>query len=189
MFDLRKFIARCAQFMEGSDPVGDIRTLLSEEIKNVERFAAGLPPIKDEETLLHRSSNLYIVNLRLTPNVHYPPHNHHMPVILGVWGGSEINISYERTESGLRKTGEKTLSVGDVPVVPKEAIHSVVNDGETYSNSFHVYLGDLSTQERTIWRHETSESFPYSDETYFELAVPYRADRPFNRPETCYAHS
>lgn len=145
--------------------------------------------MQDEEALLFKDDKLTIIHIRLSPNVHFPPRNHGMRALIGIWSGQETNIYYRSEGDGVKKTGERVYSAGDVITFDANAIHSVANTGEKRSGALHIYCGDLIQQHRKIWRHNENISVPYSDEAYFGWSEPFDASKPFKRPDTCFAHT
>lgn len=188
MFSLNRFVKECERMAAQSDAAASIRALVESAISQPDSLREALPNFDGDESLLYASPILVAVHLRMTPNVHYPPHSHNMPVIVGIYAGSERNHSYELSDCGPVDVGQKDYSAGDVLVLSPDAIHSVANISDDYSYGLHVYVGDLIHQDRNIWDPDTNEAFPYSDERYFGLSRPYDESRPFNRPAVCYAH-
>ena len=187
-FDFDTFVAECETALPHDDRVEKIRSAVASAIANPEALTAALPDFSGDEELLYASDHMVVVHLRMTPNVHYPPHNHNMPVVVGIYAGAERSHSYERSDKGLSETGRFDNSAGDVVVLEDDAIHSVANIGADYSYALHVYVGDLIHQDRNIWQPQTHAAYPYSDETYFEFAQAYDDTKPFARPTVCYAH-
>ena len=188
VFSFDAFIAECEAALADNDRVEKIRSAVAIAIANPQALAAALPEFAGDEELLHASGNLVVVHLRMTPNVHYPPHNHNMPVVVGIYTGAERSHSYERVANGLIETGRHDNSAGDVVVLHTDAIHSVANIGADYSYALHVYVGDLIHQDRNIWQPRTHSKYPYSDETYFKFAEAYDDTKSFARPAVCFAH-
>src|SRR5438874_13833627 len=48
----------------------------------------------DDEVLLHASQNLTIYHITLSPGLQYPPHNHLMDALIGIYVGGETNFVY-----------------------------------------------------------------------------------------------
>ena len=46
----------------------------------------------DDEVLLHASPNLTIYHITLSPGLQYPPHNHLMDALIGIYKGGETNF-------------------------------------------------------------------------------------------------
>ena len=189
MFDLRRFVAECKACLDTPNPVDRVRALVDCAVAQPRALAAALPRSDEDETLVHADERIMLVHIQLTPNVHFPPHNHHMPVVVGLFHGVETNIMYLLDSDGRPRAIERSAVVAPTTyLVPEDGIHSVANHGETRSAALHVYLGDLVHQARTIWNPATFARHPYSDERYFDLAVPFDLSRPFRRPSTPDVH-
>ena len=97
-----------------------------------------------------------------------PAHDHGTwAVVVGV-DGPEKNIFWERTDdrsrpgyAELRKSGEKVCDVGDVLAFPAGAIHSVINESDRTSLSFHVYGRHLNYSGRSQYDPERNTELPF----------------------------
>lgn len=137
----------------------------------------------DEESLLYCDDTLTIVHARLTPNIHFPPHEHRMKAVIATYEGTESHHLYKESSAGLEECGILTSKALDVCVLGTDAIHSIVNPGVGFSRSLHVYLGDLVGRRRRLWDHEGVECVNYRDQEYYAWSRPYRESRPFHRPK------
>jgi predicted metal-dependent enzyme (double-stranded beta helix superfamily) len=188
MFDIEDFVDRCRSAAVRPDPVGVLRGLLADAIRRPGELAAAFGGDDAEETLVHACPLLTIVHVRLSPNVLFPPHNHHMEALIGAYDGGEVHRRYVRRGAGLVEIGEIALAEGSVGRCDVRDVHAVANPGTRRSAALHVYCGDLVHARRQIWMPDLEGSAPYSDERYFQWARPYDAARPFVRPQTCHAH-
>ena len=99
-------------------------------------------------TVLHEEPDhsLLVVAASWLPARGAPPHDHGTwAIIVGV-DGPERNVFWERIDdrsrpgyAEVRKRGEKVCDVGDVLIMPSGVIHSVVNETDRTTLSFHVY--------------------------------------------------
>ena len=99
-------------------------------------------------TVLHEDPDhsLLVVAASWLPGRGAPPHDHGTwAIVIGV-DGPERNILWERVDdrsrpgyAEVRKIGDTVCEVGHVLVMPKGAIHSVLNETERTTLSFHVY--------------------------------------------------
>jgi len=60
-----------------------------------------------------------------------------------------------------------------VAALPADAIHSVVNLGDARSAAIHVYFGDLTAVERSVWDADLREERRFDNGFYFEQAREY----------------
>lgn len=203
-WSLDTFVERCLTARHSDDEVTKIRVLVEEAVADPAALAAALPAeaSTQDEALLYAGEDLFIVHLRLTPNVWYPPHNHFMTAVIGNYAGQETNFFYtikedprrtvepppEGVEDGsftrqeLVEAATKHVGRGEVFSLPPSCVHSVVNEGTEHSSALHVYLGDLGATRRWIWDPVTWERYLYTDATYFGLTRPKDASRPFSTP-------
>lgn len=137
----------------------------------------------EEESLLYCDETLTVVHARLTPNIHFPPHEHGMTAVIATYEGVESHHLYKAAGSGIEECGIRTSKALDVCVLGVDAIHSIVNPGADFSRSVHVYLGDLVGRPRRLWNHEGTECVNYADEEYYAWSKPYTNSKPFNRPK------
>lgn len=179
----------CQRTLAASNSYSGLVEVLSSLITNQSLCEEMFADLQDEEALIFKNDKLTIVHIRLSPNVHFPPHNHGMRALIGIWSGQETNIYYRAEGEGVERTGERTYAAGEVITIDAHAIHSVANTGEKRSAALHIYCGDLVHQDRKIWHHTESISVPYSDEKYFGWSEPFDRAKPFQRPDTCYAHA
>ncbi|MEM8987653.1 MAG: hypothetical protein AAGC95_13125 [Pseudomonadota bacterium] len=174
-FKLPEFVAACAQALDRSDGADTVIRLVTEAISDVEALTDGLPELTEDETLLHMCEKVTIFAIRLTPGLLYPPHNHFMPVVIGLYDGSETNFTYDEVGGMLLSTGKRELAAPSVHCLPRPAIHAVMNDGDDYSRALHVYCGDLANTKRNIWDLEKKEKMTFTEELYFKLSRDMKA--------------
>jgi len=124
----------------------------------------------DDEMLLVASPQLTVYHIALSPRIHYPPHDHRMPAMIALYQGSETSLAYRRNGRGLVLEKRHDHAAPCVAAMPADAIHSVVNLGDARSAAIHVYFGDLTTVERSIWDADLREERPFDNRFYFEQA-------------------
>ena len=165
MFDLDQFIA-------------DLRATLTERsrqaMKEVVARAVSDPaalvrvlgePDKGGITVLHSAPDLTVINLAWTPHQITLPHNHRLAAVIGMYGGREDNMFWRRIPNPERfqieAAGGAALGCGDVTILGRDIIHSVVNPLGKISGAIHVYDGDFFAVQRSMWDAETLEEQPY----------------------------
>lgn len=175
-FDLAVFSATARAIAEGdADPVRGLASLLRSVIADPAGLRAGLPPVDTDEILLFESPRLTAYHIRLPEGIHYPPHEHRMRVLIGVYDGAETNCFYRRVEDRIiEPAATRAFRAGHVEVLPSDAIHSVANGGPGPSMAVHFYLGNLGAQARSLWSHWLDDEAPFDVERYFREARPYR---------------
>lgn len=165
MFDLDQFIADCrAALAERS------RQALKEVVaRAVADPASLLREIGEPETaavqVLHQAPDLTILNVIWAPNQVTLPHDHRVSAVIGMYGGREDNMFWRRvanpTKCQIEVAGGQALGVGDVMILGRDVIHSVVNPLAAISGAIHVYDGAFLTMPRSMWDAETLVEKPY----------------------------
>ena len=169
MFDVDEFIAdlratlaeRSRQAMKEvvaravSDPAGILR-------------AVGEPD-KPGIKVLHHSPELTVINVAWMPYQVTFPHNHLLSAVIGMYGGREDNMFWRRLANPERyqieAAGGTALGTGDVTLLGRDIIHSVVNPLNKVSAAIHVYDGDFFAVKRSMWDAETLQEAPYDMKT------------------------
>lgn len=124
----------------------------------------------DDEMLLASSPELTVYHIALSPRVHYPPHEHRVPAMIGLYQGTETSFSYRRDGTALVQTERHDHAAPCVATLPADVIHSVVNMGSARSAAIHVYFGDLTAVERSIWDLDLRGERRFDNRFYFEQA-------------------
>ena len=180
MFDLDRFIA-------------DLRAALSERsrqaLKEVVARAVADPaslvrqigePEKAAVEVLHASPELTVLNVIWAPKQVTLPHDHRMAAVIGMYSGREDNTFWRRvsnpTKFQIEPAGGQALGTGDVTILGRDVIHSVVNPLAKISGAIHVYDGEFLTVERSMWDAETLVEQPY-DINAVAKGMPLQAGR------------
>src|SRR5271157_1972727 len=165
MFDLDQFIA-------------DLRATLAERsrqaMKEVVARAVSDPasllrqigePDKAAVQVLHQAPDLTVLNVIWAPKQVTLPHDHRMSAVIGMYGGREDNTFWRRlsnpTKFQIEPASGQALGGGDVTLLGRDVIHSVVNPLARISGAIHVYEGELLTVQRSMWDAETLVEMPY----------------------------
>jgi predicted metal-dependent enzyme (double-stranded beta helix superfamily) len=165
MFELDQFIA-------------DLRAALAERsrqaLKEVVARAVSDPasllrrlgePDQAAVQVLHQASDLTVLNVIWAPKQLTLPHDHRMSAVIGMYGGREDNVFWRRvanaTKFQIEPAGGQALGTGDVAILGRDVIHSVVNPLTKISGAIHVYDGEFLTVRRSMWDAETLVEKPY----------------------------
>jgi len=128
--------------------------------------------VQDDELLLHASPTLTIYHITLSPGLHYPPHNHLMDALIGLYRGGETNFVYAVADGKLDMPQRRDAIAPCVVQLAPQAVHSVANTGNARSGALHVYLGDLTRTQRQLWRLPAGPAEPFDNDRYLAGAVP-----------------
>jgi predicted metal-dependent enzyme (double-stranded beta helix superfamily) len=115
--------------------------------------------------VLHQAADLTVLNVIWAPKQVTLPHDHRMSAVIGMYGGREDNMFWRRvsnpTKFEIEPAGGQALGVGDVALLGRDVIHSVVNPLARMSGAIHVYDGEFLTMRRSMWDSETLVEKPY----------------------------
>lgn len=177
VFELDKFVSTCLEASRRSDPVGAVRDTVRDALNDRESILACLPvsTTEDPELLLYRSADLTIYRVLLIHGLVYPPHEHGMPVVIGLYAGCETNYLYARSKNNrahLIRTGQFQLTEPEVKVLDGDIIHAVTNVHVQPAAGIHIYFGDIDAQERSLWTLDLDGECLFTDECYFARSRP-----------------
>ena len=178
MFDLDQFIA-------------DLRATLAERSRQamkevVARAVADPAALRrqlgepDKAGIDSCTMDLTVIDVVWGPHQVTFPHNHLLSAVIGMYGGREDNMFWRRVPNPARyqieAAGGTALGTGDVTILGRDVIHSVVNPLAKISGAIHVYDGDFLGTQRSMWDAETLEEQPY-DINAVTQGMPLQATR------------
>lgn len=155
-----------------ADPLGRISAVLRDLTDRFHARGALVHEEADDEVLLHASAHLTIYHITLSPGLHYPPHDHLMDALIGIYQGSETNFVYPRAGAALDAPERQDYAAPTVVHLGPHTVHSVANTGRARSGALHVYLGDLPRTQRHMWSAPGSKAQPFDNEWYLAGAQP-----------------
>jgi predicted metal-dependent enzyme (double-stranded beta helix superfamily) len=119
-------------------------------------------PTKGGIRSLYNDSEITILNIVWAPLMVLRPHDHNMWASIGVYGGREDNVYWQRRGETIEATSAKSLGRGDVGSLGADGIHSVINPVQKLTAAIHVYGGDFFAPGRSQWVGEDLEEAPFS---------------------------
>jgi predicted metal-dependent enzyme (double-stranded beta helix superfamily) len=165
MFDLDQFIADLGAAL------GELsRQALKEVVARAVADPASLlrqigEPDKAAVQVLHQAPDLTVLNVIWGPKQVTLPHDHRMSAVIGMYGGREDNTFWRRvanpTKFQIEPAGGQALGTGDVTLLGRDVVHSVVNPLAKISGAIHVYDGEFLAVQRSMWDAETLVEKPY----------------------------
>jgi predicted metal-dependent enzyme (double-stranded beta helix superfamily) len=164
------FLSAAHQALASASPEHAMRALLDATVEVLRTRPGRWIEHDDDEMLLVSSPELTVYHIALSPRVHYPPHEHRVPAMIGLYHGMETSFSYRRNGTALVQTERHDHAAPCVAVLPADVIHSVVNMGSARSAAIHVYFGDLTAVERSIWDLDLRAERRFDNRFYFEQA-------------------
>lgn len=119
-------------------------------------------PTKGGIKSLYNDSEITILNIIWAPLMVLRPHDHNMWASIGVYGGREDNVYWQRIGDSVEPTGARSLGRGDVGSLGKDGVHSVINPIQKLTAAIHVYGGDFFAPGRSQWQGEDLKEAPFS---------------------------
>ncbi len=173
-FDVDSFVSQCrAANRSGADPINAVRDVVDEAVSRAAEILQVLPASGEEEILLYQSSDLTIYRVLVFQGLQYPPHEHGMPVVLGIYAGCETNLLYTRLKEDhhrIKQIGRIDVGAPQVRVLDGDVIHSVTNPHPEPAAALHVYFGNLSLQKRSLWTLDLDGEQQFDPQSYFARA-------------------
>jgi predicted metal-dependent enzyme (double-stranded beta helix superfamily) len=169
MFDLDQFIAdlRAALAERTRQALKEVVTRAVSDSASLLRQIG--EPDKAAVQVLHQAPDLTVLNVIWAPKQITLPHDHRMSAVIGMYSGREDNTFWRRlpnpTRFQVEPAGGRALGEGDVTILGRDVIHSVVNPLTKISGAIHVYDGEFLTVQRSMWEAETLLEKPYDVNT------------------------
>ena len=150
-----------------------VRSILEQLVANPENVALGMKEFEGNDVVLFEDDSVSIWHAHFEPGKTVPAHDHQMSAVICVYRGSERNDLFENDPAGgIRKSGKVELSAGDVFSIGPNAIHTVTCISDEPCCGIHVYLGNLTEVERSLFDVEAGETMPFTDENYYRMVHP-----------------
>lgn len=181
-FEVEHLVAECREALSAEQPLTAVRDVLDRILDQSAAVARALGRDEGGIEPLHVSPELTVLNVVWAPGMRLFPHDHRMWAAIGIYGGTEDNEFFRRSEHGLTPSGGKSVREGEVVLLGDDAIHSVANPLSRYTGAIHVYGGDFFHQPRSEWDPESLEERPYdvnhTRRVFAEANERVRADHP-----------
>lgn len=169
-FDLDDLVTRLRTAAKGDDPRAAIKKILEDAVKDPQHVSDGIPTFEDNDTILFEDDTVSIWHCRFMPGYSVPAHDHQMFATIGVYQGAERNDFFENDPNGgIRRSSEVELSAGQVLAIGRSAIHAVGCASEEPCCGIHVYLGSLTTVDRSLFDTAKNAILKFTDENYQRL--------------------
>ncbi len=182
---LTAFVDTCRHAVQGDDARATIHAAMTELFADPAAWAAGIPAFTADdiatgprgfrlggETLLHQAADLSVMVLGTLPGVIQPPHDHEMVAMIGVFEGCEEQRFWARTDDGIEPVAGRLLEAGEVMVLGERAIHAISAPEHQDARAIHVYLGNISEVDRSVFDPETLEEHPFESDRYDAFCRP-----------------
>jgi len=162
--NLDPFITMCRTAVAGPEPVPAVRSVVADFVAEPDALAAAFPApamslaVSGESKTLFEDNSVSIMLVHAPPQVQQPPHDHRMSVVIGGYAGLELHRLYRRdpdADAPIELSGEHSVGPGDVFALGAQGIHAIDAAAGSWSSAVHVYLGRLSTVERSLFHPDT----------------------------------
>ncbi len=172
MFSIEEFAAKCTDAMAAADDAQQAAAeLLRDTVAThgpdalIEALEAAVPAgASVGEMIVHASPALTMLFARVPGRFQSGIHNHTVFACIAPLRGSEMNVSYEQTEDGLRATERVLAEPGMVLQLPADVVHGIENPGTETAYALHLDGGDVGAiePERSLWDEHTHEEIRFS---------------------------
>jgi predicted metal-dependent enzyme (double-stranded beta helix superfamily) len=159
MLDLERFIRECRDAARADMPRQAVAQVVERFMSLPGEVLATVGEQRPGVHALHHSPDLTIMNVVWAPDMSFPPHDHTMWAVIGIYAGTEDNVFWQCREDGrVSRQGLVRLETRQVRVLGDRAIHSVANPHSRLTGGIHVYGGDFpNAQGRREWDPATRE--------------------------------
>lgn len=169
-FDLDDLVNRLRDAAKGEAPRPTIKAILQQAVEDPQQMRDGMPEFEDNDTILFEDESVSIWHCRFMPGYSVPAHDHQMSATIGVYIGAERNDFFENDpQGGIRKSSEVELSAGNVLEIGPSAIHAVGCASDEPCCGIHVYLGELTTVDRSLFDTAENTILNFTDANYQRL--------------------
>jgi predicted metal-dependent enzyme (double-stranded beta helix superfamily) len=156
MFDLDKFVDDCHLATAADPSCNHICDMVSRAVADPSEVLKVLgEPRRGQLLTLYRAPELTVLNVIWAPLMSIMPHDHRMWAVIGIYGGREDNVFWQRVpghpDGKVEIAGLKTLETGETAVLDRDIIHSVTNPTQKLTAAIHVYGGDFFAAGRSEW--------------------------------------
>jgi len=162
MADLDRFIQECRDALREAAPRQAVAQVVERFVSAPHEVLAAVGEQRPGVHKLHHSPEITIMNVVWAPDMSFPPHDHTMWAVIGIYAGAEENVFWRRGNDGrVARQGLVRLEPRHVRVLGDNVIHSVANPWSRLTGGIHVYGGDFpNAQGRREWDEATLEGRP-----------------------------
>ncbi len=163
-FEVERFVEACCAAVKTASAEQAVRELVAGAVADPVVVSSGLgDPEQAGLRVLHRAPDLTVLDFAWAPWMCMKPHNHSLWSVVGIYSGREDNVFWRRTEDTIEAAGARSLGAGDVTLLGRDIIHSVVNPIGKMTRAIHVYGGDFFAppRPRSEWDPETLAERPW----------------------------
>ncbi len=169
-FDLKQLVLDLRAAATRKDASEQIRFLLEKAVQDPDLTSRGMPDFENDDTILFEDDSISVWHCRFQPGRTVPAHDHQMQATIAVYHGAERNDFFEKLPSGELKRSESIeVAAGDVLQIEPDAVHAVGCASPEPCCGIHVYQGNLTQVERSLFDTDRDLAMPFSEENYARL--------------------
>ena len=183
-FDVDDFVASCTRAANESHAIAKTRRVVKQAVGALVAGSQHLPALGEGDAcvsgahVLGRDRTVYeddkvtVVIVETEPGYQQAPHDHGMPAIIGVVAGIEVNRFYRRQDARVELATRRRVRPGEVVTLAAGTVHAISAEGGTCARALHVYLGGLSSKQRSLFHPESGVRADFSLDGYLQWARP-----------------
>ena len=174
-FNVENFVQDMRDIASGENAPKTLRAYIDRVMEDPEAVRKAFPAEIVGDKILFEDDTVSVWRTCFEPGVSVPAHDHQISAVICVYQGAERNDFFEADpQGGLRRSGEVVLKPGSVLSIGPSAIHGVTCISDEPALGLHVYLGNLTEVERTLFDIDNGTSMKFDDANYEKLTA---ADR------------
>ena len=171
-FDLDRLVADLREAAVAPASHAAVKSVLEAAVEDCDAMVAGIPDYEENDVILFEDDTVSIWHSRFLPDKTVPAHDHQMLATIGVYRGAEQNTFFERAPDGrLTQTSSMELSAGQVLQIGPQAIHAVSCVSSEPCCGIHVYQGNLTEVQRSIFDMTSGEELTFTEDNYLKLTI------------------
>ena len=167
---LEELVGKIRNAAAGEESSSAIRTLLQNSQSRKDEFADAIAAMNEDEVRLFEDNTCSVWTCRYHSGVVLAPHEHRMDAHIAVYRGVEVEVFYKRKPGKLHHSGNSPVRSGDVVHLGHDAVHAVTADGDDQSHAIHVYEGELTQIQRSLFDWVTDEEVEFTMENFHAMA-------------------
>lgn len=175
-FSIDQFITDCREAAVGENAFEATSEIMRQAVNDPAAVRAAISPPAELtyvgdmaigfDKILFEDATVTVFLVDTEPGHLQPPHDHQMYALIGVYEGVERNRFFARENGGLKPAGEQNIEAGKVLRIHPSTIHAISASGSESCRALHVYLGGLSSIDRSLFDPQSGKEEPMTSDRY-----------------------
>ncbi len=161
-FEIQAFCTELQKAVTATNAESAVEHVLAKAVADPLALANAAPEFAGDEQCVLEEPTLSVYWVKFFAGSCVPPHEHKMSAFIGVYQGVEVNRLYQRSGEQLTLLGVRRVNAGETLTIAPDGIHDVYPGNGKESRALHVYLGNLTGVERSLFHPETGAAIPFS---------------------------